>query len=454
MLISSELSHYKIEEYYVYCIFQLTTSILMRRVYCSTCPWTQWLLLASVGILHGQATPTLDSVSLHMLQGTLNDKLASSGDLLVDAEENAETHLSVEKVQVKRGSLEDVGVDLGSTFDKDRSFIEPSNTSQKSTVTGNKNTLEITLTPLKNNTLKTSHISPKKRYYSENEKSFKVASYPSKDCNFNAEKHNQKTCSVPPKEDKISVQDVLSLSKELDLKKDKNFLETSQAHHKNHCLHEDNIPSGSTLSYRSTGTSTLVHQQSISVQVTPKKLGFHVSKWVQFNGPRRIEVAVQTEPLPSYETVQLENLETQIYTGCLSKTFADKEAQTLIKAKRDASSQTGTVDLGAGDQSSQPVWKMISLSAVPKRKKHLAPGKKSKMKIDIGNDQEESNNIDKVLEDGSIESSTLKEKQHFHGNPLLKGKASMPVEIPLNSVMSLHDPVFQDPRLLSKSHSS
>ncbi|KAK8401898.1 hypothetical protein O3P69_001181 [Scylla paramamosain] len=52
---------------------RLTTGILMRRAYCSTTPWTQWLLLASVRILHGHGTPTLDSVNPRKL-GILTTK--------------------------------------------------------------------------------------------------------------------------------------------------------------------------------------------------------------------------------------------------------------------------------------------------------------------------------------------------------------------------------------------
>lgn len=51
-------------------LFQLVTSVLLRKAYCQTYPWAQWLLLATLEILHGHAVPKLDSESLHVLQGT------------------------------------------------------------------------------------------------------------------------------------------------------------------------------------------------------------------------------------------------------------------------------------------------------------------------------------------------------------------------------------------------
>lgn len=459
----------------------------MRRVYCSTCPWTQWLLLASVGILHGQAAPTLDSVSLHILQGTLNEKLASGEDLAGDAEEETNSNLSVEQVKEKTEGLgeitnddtilftvddKDANCDLGTTFNADKSLIEANPTSHKGTVTGDKNTI-VTLTPMKKSSLKTRHTSPKNNP-SEHKKTLKVSHSSPKDCNFSEQKHNQQTCPVSKKENKSLLQEIRSLPKEHNLSEERNSIETSHAHHKQHFLHKDDLPMGSSHTYHKkhhlsenvissetgytshSSMSALVQQQSISVQVTPRKLGILASKWVQVKVPRQIEVGIQTEPLPSHETLKIENLVTQThvkgYVGCLPKAFADKEAQTIIKTIRETSSQTGSVNLRTENQPPQPLWRMISLSGVPNRKNHWAPGRKSKMKNNIDNDQEESNNLGKRLENSSTESSTLKGRRHFHGRPMLKGKMTKPLEIPLDSVVGFLDSALQDPRLFLKSN--
>lgn len=393
----------------------------MRRVYCSTCPWTQWLLLASVAILHGQKTPTLDSASLHILQGTLDEKLASSQDVLGDTEE--ESNLSVEQMKEKTGGIEENTADDTISFTMDDiDTNEDSGRAHKA----DKSLTEAKLTSQKSNT--------------QNDPSL------SKECNFSEEKHNQLSCLPSTKETKSPQQEIHSFPKGHSGAEGRNVKETSLAHHKQHC-HKDDLPN----SHRS--SRVVLHQHSIGIQVTPKKLGIVSSKWVQVKVPRQIQVGVQTEPLPSHETVQVENLETQThdegYVGCLSKTFADKEAQTIIKNKRDTSSQTGNENVATENQPSQPLWRVISLSGIPKRRKYFAPVKKYKMNNNVDNAQEENNNSGKELENISTETSDQKGK-HFHGRPMLKGKTTQPLEIPLNCVGRLSDSALQDPRVALK----
>ncbi|XP_042228367.1 uncharacterized protein LOC121870601 [Homarus americanus] len=51
-------------------VAKVLTSVLLRQAYYQTCPWAQWLLLATLEILHGHPVPKLDSDTLHILQGT------------------------------------------------------------------------------------------------------------------------------------------------------------------------------------------------------------------------------------------------------------------------------------------------------------------------------------------------------------------------------------------------
>ncbi|XP_063887006.1 uncharacterized protein LOC135114821 isoform X2 [Scylla paramamosain] len=520
----------------------------MRRAYCSTTPWTQWLLLASVRILHGHGTPTLDSVSLHLLQGSLDEKL-SNGDLSVDVED-AIPHVDAEEMKENTKNFEigntaddiavpctedhidgdgdlvntlnvepsppsmkgtaaeeevsekisfiekekiadnttipftgdciDAYTDLESTVNVNESNLEPSCNSMQSTVTEDKNILEISFTPLKRSTPRTSLVPLPQNYLCENENSFDVSHHSPKDSNISDIKHNQQRCSVSPNKDKICLQVNPSLLAEHGPDVEQNSIVTIQDYHKKHGLSEDNAStelnntckkhhltsdvmlsetdnapcnSASTLIKKSVSIQGSLIKKSVSVQVNPRKLGILTTKWVQVKGPRLTEVGVQADALPSYEIERAENFDAQIaVSGCAGpfpKVFADKEVQTIIQKKRDKNSQTSEVDLKEENQSSQPLWNIISLSGLPKRKKNSAPGKKPKMKSIAVDDNEKKNALDNGLEDSNAEKSITKGKRLFHGHPMVKGKMAKPVEIPLDAVVSLQDPAFQDPRLIS-----
>ncbi|XP_045118130.1 uncharacterized protein LOC123508449 [Portunus trituberculatus] len=496
---------------------RLTTGILMRQAYCSTTPWTQWLLLASVRILHGHGTPTLDSVSLHLLQGSLDEKL-SCGDLLVDVED-AIPHLSTEEIKENANNFEkrnmaspctkdhtDGNVDLGNTLNEepspamknaaeeegekfsylekekfadnttipfigdckgahtglesavnnvDKSNLEPSRYSMQSIVTEDKNILEISFNPSKRSTPKTSLVPFPKNYLCENDNSFNVSHHSPKDSNISNIAHNQQRSS-------ISLEGGNKISQEKHCPdKEPNSIVMSQDHHKMHGRPEGNMPTelsnickqhnliSDIMSAESdnapcNSASTLI-KKSVSIQVNPRKLGILTTKWVQVKGPRLTEVGVQAD-LPTYETEQTKSFDAQLdISGCadtLPKVFADKEMQTVIQNKRDKSSQTGEVNLKIENQPSQPLWNIISLSDLPKRKKNRAFREKDQMKSVAGDDNEK-NALDNGFESSNAEKSIARGKKLFHGRPMAKGKMTKPVEIPLDAVARMQDPRIQ-----------
>lgn len=361
--------------------------------------------------------------------------------------------------------LTDTHTGLESSVNVDKSHLEPTPNSMQSTATEDKDIFEISLTPLKRSTPRTSLVPFPQNYPCENDKSFNLSHHSPKD--NNNIKLSQQRCSVSLNKDKISLQDTLPMLAEHGPDVEQNSIVLSQDHHKKHSALEGNVSTelcrtckkhivASDIMSETDNTprncaSTLI-KKSVSIQVDPRKLGILTTKWIQVKGPRLAEVGVQADPVPSPETELAENLDTQIpVSECpafLPKVFVDKEMQTIIQIKRDKSSQTGEVNLKEENRLSQPLWHMISLSGLPKRKEYSAPGKKYKMSI-AGDDNEKKNTIDNVTESSNEEKSITKEKKLFHGRPLVKGKITKPIEIPLDAVVSLLDPAFQDPRLVS-----
>nr|XP_045607472.1 uncharacterized protein LOC123764041 [Procambarus clarkii]XP_045607473.1 uncharacterized protein LOC123764041 [Procambarus clarkii] len=47
----------------------LMTAVLLHQAYCQTDPWAQWLIVATVEIIHGRPVPRLDQEMLNLLQG-------------------------------------------------------------------------------------------------------------------------------------------------------------------------------------------------------------------------------------------------------------------------------------------------------------------------------------------------------------------------------------------------
>lgn len=454
--------------------FQLTTSILLRRAYCTSRPWDQWILLASLKILHGQVTPMLDSVSLHLLQGTSSEKIAEC-DLNDDAEENADPPLTQEQMKGSKINLEEKNTVVKNVVSDSKNQLEIKHNSPKSNLAGDEN-LSIKHTPPK----KIPHESPLPQANSTPPKDSDItANINTFDCNVESPKGDSTNGSetpvisyvswkqyslckdkspkknsdkllkeFPPNNDGCPAKTSQSGLKKHSPGKDKESREMHHACQKNNTPIKDKIPLEGYVSFKSP-KGKAVNQVDVCMQVTPKRLGIYTNKWVQVKLPRRAEQEVQTELFLNSRAPQTKNSSTQTHFqghGSLSSAFTDKEVQTILIIQKDKSIQVDckakTVDHPS------PVWKMVSVSGLPRRWKNLTPGSQCKGKYKDGT--QKGNNYDtfiESLEGSKVDSDGRKNGWFFHGRPLLNNDEMKPVDIPMDYLASSDDHALLDPRM-------
>lgn len=450
--------------------FQLTTSILLRRAYCTSRPWDQWILLASLKILHGQETPMLDSVSLHLLQGTSSDKFADC-DFTDEAEENAD--LTEEQIEGTKISLGGKNTLVKNLICDGRSKSEVNHNSPKNNLIEDKS-LDVKSTPQDKssheNTLPQASISPStytdisitkdtsecniKSPNGNNMNEIKhVSSYVSWKqyslCKDKSPQKNSKTSKESPHDkDGILIKASQNSQKKDNPGEDKGLRNIHHACQKKSNFMKDKIATETYLSFKSL-EGIGVTQIDASMQVTPKKLGIYVNKWAQVKLPRIAEQGVQTELLLNSGT-QTKSLGTQTcFQGHddLSSASIEKEVQTVLVIRKDKSTQVDR-KTKTGSQPSRPVWRMVSVSGLPKGRNHWAHGSKWEVK-NWGRRQKDKNHkaLGECLEDSDTESDGRKDGWLFHGRPLLNNDETKPLDIPIDCLESLSDFAMLDPRL-------
>lgn len=418
----------------------------------------------------------LDSVSLHLLQGTSSEKFAEC-DFADEAEENADPQLTEEQVKGTEINLGGKNYAVKNVISDGRNKSEVNHNSPKSNLIGDRN-LDVKPTPQSKssheNTLPQASSSPSTH-------SDVIVTKDTLEYNIKSPKGNSMNESKTPPassyvswkqyslhKDKSPQKNSNKTSEESPQNKEGSLVEASQNYHKKHNPGEDKglrkihnacqkkstfikdkIPTETYLSFKSP-EGRGVTQVDASMQVTPRKLGIYLNKWAQVKLPRKAEQGVQTEFLLNSGAPQTKSSGTQTHFqghGHLSSASIEKEVQTVLIIKKDKSTQ---VDHKAktGSQPSHLVWKMVSVSGLPKECNHWAHGSKWEVK-NWGRTRKDNNHkaLGESLEDSEAESDGRKDGWLFHGRPLLNNDQTKPVDIPLDCLASLNDFALLDPRL-------